>query len=68
MVTENKKIIIENLDSISDDYITDILDFLHYLEFKQQQLKPDYSSMLLSENSLAKEWLTDEEEEAWAHL
>lgn len=67
MITENKKVIVANLDKISDDYVSAILEFLNYLEFKQQQSKPDYSSMLLSENSLAKDWLT-KEEEAWAHL
>ncbi len=64
MIAENKKKIDETLTKISDEYVGDILEFLDKLESS----RPDKSSMLLSEQSLAKEWLSKEEEEAWAHL
>ncbi len=68
MIAENKKRIDEKLNKIPDEFIADILDYLNDLESKQKPTVADMSSMLLSEHSLAKEWLSKEEEEAWAHL
>lgn len=68
MIAENKRKIDETLNKISDDYVSDILQYLNNLKSKQNLTQADNSSMLLSEQSLAKEWLSKEEEEAWAHL
>ena len=68
MIAENKRRIDETLNKISDEYVNDILHFLNELQSKQKSGLPDYSSMLLSEQSLGKEWLSKEEEEAWVHL
>lgn len=68
MIAENKRKIDETLNKISDDYVSDILQYLNNLQSKQKPTQTDNSSMLLSEQSLAKEWLSKEEEEAWAHL
>ncbi len=68
MIAENKKKIDETLNRISDEYLTDILEYLNTLQSKQKAGVVDISSMLLSEQSLAKEWLSNEEEDAWAHL
>lgn len=68
MIAENKKKIDETLTEISDEYMADILEYLKALQSNQKALNADISSMLLSEESLAKEWLSKEEEEAWRHL
>ena len=68
MIAENKKKIDEHLNKISDEYVSDILEYLNNLQLNQKSSQADNSSMLLSEQSLAKEWLSKEEEEAWAHL
>ncbi|MBA2561612.1 MAG: DUF2281 domain-containing protein [Chitinophagaceae bacterium] len=65
---ENKKKIQEYLEQLPDKYLNEILEYLHFLEFKNRNEIADFSSMLLSEDSLAKEWLTSEEDEAWKHL
>jgi hypothetical protein len=41
---------------------------LRFLEFKSNNTIADKSSMLLSEQSLSKDWLTIEEDEAWKDL
>jgi hypothetical protein len=68
MITENKQIIIESLDNLSDNYLEDVVAYLRFLKYKQKYEKIDMSSMLLSEKSLSKEWLSNEEEVAWLHL
>jgi hypothetical protein len=39
-----------------------------FLEFKSRNEHADISSMLLSEDALAKDWLTPTEGEAWEHF
>lgn len=68
MITENKQIIIKRLDNLSDSYLEDVVTYLRFLEYKQKSEKIDISSILLSEKSLAKEWLSNEEDVAWQHL
>ncbi len=68
MIIENKKKIQEYLEQLPDKYINEIPEYLHFLEFKNRNESGDVNSMLLSENSLAKEWLTPEEDKAWEHL
>ncbi len=68
MIAENKRKIDESLNKISDEYVNEILQYLDALQLKQKSGRADHSSMLLSEQSLAKEWLSKEEEDAWAHL
>ncbi len=58
----------EYLEQLPDKYLNEILEYLQSLQFKNRNDNADVSSMLLSENSLAKEWLTPEEDKAWEHL
>lgn len=67
MIAENKRKIEEKLNKISDDHVEVILKFLNGLQTKPTY-DADISSMLLSEQSLAKEWLSKEEEDVWQHL
>ncbi len=68
MTTENKKVIAETLNKVPDELVPDILNYLNSLKSGQKLEKQDLSSMLLSERSLKKNWLSKEEDEAWAHL
>ncbi len=68
MIIENKKKIQEYLEQLPDKYMNEILEYLQFLEFKTRNENADTSSMLLSEDVLAKDWLTPEEDEAWQHL
>ncbi len=68
MITEKKKKIQEYLEQLPDKYLNKILEYLHFLEFRNRNENADGSSMHLSENSLAKEWLAPEEDKAWEHL
>ena len=64
MLSENKDKVQQYLERLPDKYLNEVIEYLRFLEFKSK----DKSSMLLSEQSLAKDWLTSEEEEAWKHL
>lgn len=68
MIGDDKKKIHEYLEHLPDKYVGEILEYLRFIEFKSKNEKADVSSMLLSERSLAKDWLTPEEDEAWKHL
>jgi hypothetical protein len=52
---------------LPDKYLNEVIEYLRFLELKSEGKSLDKSSMLLSEQSLAKDWLTPEEE-AWKHL
>ena len=68
MIAENKIKIQEYLEHLPDRYLSEILEYIHFLEFKSRSENADTSSMLLSETTLAKDWLTPAEDEAWQHL
>ena len=68
MSTENKEKIQHYLERLPDTYLIEVIEYLRFLEFKSKNKKTDRSSMLLSEQSLSKDWLTTEEDKAWKHL
>lgn len=68
MITDNKRKIEEKLNRIADEYVEDILNFLNVLQAEIIKHHRNTSSLLLSEKSLAKDWLSKEEEDAWPHL
>ena len=55
MIIENKKKIQEYLEQLPDKYMNEILEYLQFLEFKTRNENADTSSMLLSEDALAKD-------------
>jgi hypothetical protein len=62
-----KEQLIKEIEKTSDSTLKEVLDFLLFLksrELQQEQLEIS----LLSEPSLAEDWLTPEEDEAWQHL
>ena len=62
-----KEQLIKEIEKTSDSTLKEVLDFLLFIksrELQQEQLEIS----LLSEPSLAEDWLTPEEDEAWQHL
>jgi hypothetical protein len=62
-----KEQLLKEIEKTSDSTLKEVLDFLLFIksrELQQEQLEIS----LLSEASLAKDWLTPEEDEAWQHL
>jgi hypothetical protein len=58
--------ILRELDKTPEDVLTMVLSFIQFLNSTQTQEK--FETALLSESSLAKDWLLPEEEDAWQHL
>jgi len=61
-----KEILQREIDSIPDEYASEILDFVKYI--KRKYSKGNMEVTLLSESSLRKDWLSPEEDEAWQDL
>jgi hypothetical protein len=68
MVIKNKEKIQKILQQLPDNYLDEVIEYLRFLEFKNKNKITDKSSMLLSEKSLAKDWLTPEEDEPWKDI
>jgi len=58
--------LIREMELLPAEYLQEISDFIGYLKLKNSKNIPE--SMLFSEKSLAKDWDTPEEDEAWANL
>ncbi|MFV1885228.1 MAG: DUF2281 domain-containing protein [Balneola sp.] len=63
-MSEKEKLKIE-IDKLSDKKAKEVLDYVRFLIKQENEI---LSSTLVSEPSLAKDWLTSEEDEAWANL
>ncbi len=55
------------LQSLSEEKLAVVYDFVVYLSEKEDS-DSNIETALLSELSLAKDWNTPEEDEAWKHL
>ena len=66
MTQLTKNIIIEELKDIPDEKANEILDFIRFIKFQKKMDK--ILTHLVSENSLAKDWLIPEEDDAWKDL
>lgn len=60
---------------VPDNLAQEVIDFVDFLKAKytqtsRQSLLPNdvVSGLALSEHTLAKDWLNDEEDAAWAHI
>jgi len=58
--------LINEIESLPSECFQELMDFVGYLRLKQLKNIPE--TMILSEKSLAKDWDTPEEDEAWADL
>ncbi|MBI2907434.1 MAG: DUF2281 domain-containing protein [Chloroflexi bacterium] len=63
---EVKEQILKEIDRVPEEYLAQILDFILFLEAKAAD--SGLATAIASESSLAKDWLTPEEDEAWKHL
>jgi hypothetical protein len=67
MSTKIKEQLLNEIDIAPDSTLKEVLDFLLFIKTRQiQQEQLDIT--LLSEASLAEDWLTPEEDEAWQYL
>ena len=57
--------LLEELESLPEPLLNEVIDFLHFVKHKHAVAT---ENALLSEASLAKLWLSEEEEEAWQDL
>ena len=60
-----KEIIVQELDSVPESDLDALLGFIHSLKSGNAE---DAAPALLAESSLRKDWLSPEEESAWADL
>lgn len=61
-----KETVIQEIHNVPESICREVLDFIQFLKLKAQL--QDNEPFLLSEKSLAKDWLTPEEDEAWRNL
>jgi len=66
MMMNSKDLIIHELQQAPDFLVEEVLDFLQFLKRKHSTERIEIT--VLSESSLSKDWLSQEEEEAWQDL
>ena len=60
------KQLVNEIETLPAEYLPEVMNYVEYLKLRRLKTIPD--TMLLSETSLAKDWNTPEEDEAWASL
>jgi len=63
---QDRLTVIEEIQDLPEPLIREVLDFVRFL--KTKAVEGGHEPALLSETSLAKDWLRPEEEEAWHDL
>ena len=58
--------LIYEIETLPSEYVQEVINFVGYLKLKRLRNLPE--TMILSEKTLAKNWDTPEEDEAWANL
>ncbi len=66
MIMSKKDTIISELNSLPENLIEEILDYINFL--KSKSLKEKTELILMSESGLRKDWLKPEEDKAWQDL
>jgi hypothetical protein len=61
-----KEQLIQEIEEVPEPLLQEVLDFIQFLQNKHQTEKLEIT--LLSENSLQKDWLKQEEDTAWQDL
>jgi len=61
-----KDLIIQEIAQVPEPMLEEVLDFLRFLKAKQIQERLEIP--ILSESSLRKDWLSQEEDEVWRDL
>ncbi|MCE2906511.1 MAG: DUF2281 domain-containing protein [Anabaena sp. CoA2_C59] len=62
-----KEQITQELEKLPEPVLQEVLDFVQFLQTKYQQNKM-LEITIMSESSLAKDWLKPEEDAAWQNL
>jgi hypothetical protein len=62
-----KEQLIQEIEKTPDSTLKEVLDFLLFVKSKELQ-QEQLEISLLSEPSLAQEWLAPEEDKVWQHL
>jgi hypothetical protein len=62
----NKDILIQEIEEIPDEKLQEIIDFVRFIKSRQQE--EEIGVTLVSEPSLAKDWMKPEEDAAWSDL
>ena len=62
----DKEILLKELENIPEPIIAEVLDFVRFI--KAKGFRENFSTFFLSEQSLGKDWLRPEEDEAWSNL
>ncbi|MBD0266494.1 MAG: DUF2281 domain-containing protein [Tolypothrix sp. Co-bin9] len=61
-----KDLLLREIEQVPEFLLTELLDFLQFI--KAKHLEQNTQISILSESSLAKDWLKPEEDEAWQDL
>ncbi len=64
MTKDIKELILAQLETVPEDDLDELLQFIAFLKFRKEQTE----THLASQATLAKDWLNPEEDEAWQHL
>jgi hypothetical protein len=67
MSSSIKEQLLKAIEKTTDSTLKEVLDFLLFIRARKLQ-QEQLETSLLSEPSLAEEWLTPDEDEAWQHL
>ena len=62
----NRAVLLQEIETLPANCVGEVVDFVAWIKHRKLSQIPE--TMLLSEDSLAKEWDTPEEDEAWASL
>jgi hypothetical protein len=61
-----KELLINEIDKIPENLLDEVIDFVQFL--KTKKIKENLEITIASESSLRKDWLSEEEEDAWQSL
>ena len=62
----NRAVLLKEIETLPAACVNEVIDFVAWI--KQRKLLHIPETMLISEVTLAKDWDTPEEDEAWANL
>ena len=61
-----RAVLMHEIETLPAAFVSEVIDFVAWI--KQRKISKIPETMLMSEASLAKDWNTPEEDEAWAAL
>lgn len=66
----NRKILTKKIENLPLALLEEVANYISYIEYREQKNIPlnIQDITLASEESLAKDWMKSEEDQAWKHL